>query len=188
MNVTDRTSTMFTALIDYNCSLTDPPKILPHNSTSNSCSAIISSSDTRNRTVDVTCNDIDNYAGRNWIFDLIGNSSSQIVQDETFTITFEPLALNESSFNITPSEDFTARVDVPDCEKIADLQYLVFRCNSSDMSNSKLPPNCTFTCSYSIPGSINEASLVRLPIPIADQTIDNGTFPENSTTKTYIIG
>jgi hypothetical protein len=188
MNVTDRTSTMFTALIDYNCSLIDLPKIFSYDSTSDNCSVDISSSDTSNRTVNVTCNDIVNYAGRNWVFELIGNSNSQIVQNETFTITFEPLALNETSFNITPSEDFTARAVVPDCEKIADLQYLVFRCNSSDMSNSKLPPNCTFTCSYSIPGSINEASLVRLPIPIADQTIDNGTFPENSINKTYIIG
>ncbi len=188
INVTNRTSEMFTALINYNCSLIDLPEILTYNGTSDHCSVTISASDTENRTIDVTCNDIVNYAGRNWVFDLIGNSSSQIVQNETFIITLEPLPLNEDSFNITVNEDFTATVVVPGCEKIADLKYLIFLCNSSDMLNRTFSSNCTITCPDLTPGSINDAWLIRLPIPIADQAIENGTFPENSTNKKYIIG
>jgi hypothetical protein len=56
------------------------------------------------------------------------------------------------------------------------------------MLNRTFSSNCTITCPDLTPGSINDAWLIRLPIPIADQAIENGTFPENSTNKKYIIG
>jgi len=179
---------MFTALITYNCSLINLPYLLVYNKTVDNCSRTESSVGIENNTVNVTCDNIINYAGRNLAFSLIRNESSQIIKNETFTITLEPLSINTMSINRT-IENLTATFVVPNCEKIADLKYLVFRCNSSDMSNSTLSSTCTFTCSNLEPGSFYNASLVRLPIPIMDKTDGNDTnFPEQSLKESFDIG
>ena len=189
MNVTSRTSEMFTALIRYNCTLDNAPYVVPHdNNTSDNCSVTMPPSNTEKFDVIVTCSDILNYAGRDWHFGLIGNSTSQTVLNASFTITFEPLPLNETDIKITPHENFTATIVIPDCEKIADLKYLQLLCDTSKPMNSSISSNCMVTCSNLIPGSDNVASLIRLPIPIADQESEHRTFPGDSKNETYRIG
>jgi hypothetical protein len=188
INVTKRTSTMFTALITYNCSLINRSYLLVYNETLDNCSVTESSVGTENDTVNVTCDNIKNSAGRNLGFGLIRNQSSQIIKNETFTITLEPLSINTTSINIT-IENLTATIFVPNCGEIADPNYLVFRCNSSDTSNSTLFLNCTLTCSDLEPGSVYNVSLVRLSIPKTDKTDGNDTnFPEESRNESLYIG
>lgn len=182
---------MFTALITYNCSNIDASKLLIYNETSNSCSLSDSLTSPGNSTVNVTCNNIENNAGRNWTFVLGGKENSQIIINESFTITLKPLPLNTSTkIIIQVHEDLTsASISVLNCTNIAEPEYLVIRCNSSDTSNSTLSSNCTFTCSNLLPGSIYNASLVRLPIPIADKRDGNETtFPEDTLDQPYTIG
>jgi hypothetical protein len=180
---------MFTALITYNCSLINLPELSSYNDTLNNCSVTGSSTVAENDTVNVTCDNIENSAGRNLVFILSGNHSSQIINNETFTITLNPLPLNDISINITENKNFTATVVVPDCEKIVDPKYLVFRCNVSDASDKTFSPECTLICSDLEPGSIYYASLVRLRVPIADKNDGNDTtFPEDYRNKTYRTG
>jgi hypothetical protein len=79
-----------------------------------------------------------------------------------------------------------ASISIPDCMEISDPKYLVVRCNISDLSNNTLSNNCTYTCSNLEPGSIYTASLIRLPIPIADE--NDHAFDEESINETYRIG
>ena len=178
---------MFTALITYNCSLINPPELLGYNETSPNCSVTMLENDSKNDTINVTCDKIEDFAGRNWVFSLSRNFSSQIIENETFAVTLEPIPLSEISINESKIENFTAIFSIPNCTKIADSRYLVFRCNSSDESNNTLS-NCTFTCSDLVPGSAATASLVRLAIPIEDKTIDNETFVEERKYKSYRTG
>lgn len=179
---------MFIALITYNCSLTTEPKLQSYNQTRPNCSVTISSNRSTETTVHVICYGIENFAGRNWAFRLIENSSDEIIQNETFIVTLAPLSLSGISINGSVDEDFTGNFSVPDCEKIADLQYLVFRCNSTDESNRTLS-DCTFQCFRLEPGSDTNVSLVRLPIPKFGKDDSSRTFPEEiSNETTFRIG
>ena len=179
---------MFTALITYNCSIMTPLEVLKYNGTSGNCSVTIISNGSKHTTVNVTCDMIENFAGRNWVFSLIGNSSHKIIQNETFVVTLAPLPLSGIIINGSVDKDFIGNFSVPDCEKIADLNYLVFRCNSTDESNVTLSNDCTFQCFDMEPGSDTNVSVVRLPIPKFGKDDGNKTFPEEISNETFRIG
>jgi hypothetical protein len=196
INVTDRTSTMFTGLVTYNCSSINSSELFVFVNESPADNCIVTkdfSNAMSNSTVYVTCQDIPDNAGRDWTFDLRRTLfRSQVILNQTFTITLEPLSLPLSTnITITVDENMTsALVSIHDCEKISDPQYLVFRCNSSIPSNTNLSSDCELTCFNLEPGSTYTTSLVRLPIRIADKKEDesDNTFPEETLNHTYTTG
>jgi hypothetical protein len=193
INVTDRTSTMFTGLVTYNCSSINSSElfVFVNESPVDDCTVTEDFSYAMSdSTVNVTCQNIFDNAGRDWTFNLGRRFlRSQIIFNQTFTITLAPLSLNSSTnIDITVDENMTsALVFIPNCREISDPQYLVFRCNSSDLSNTDIPSNCTLRCFNLEPGSTYTTSLVRLPIRIADKKEDesNNTFPEEMLNQTY---
>ena len=186
VNVTHRTSSMFTVLIHYNCSINGPVELLIFNGSASNCSKPVLVNGTENKTVDVTCPMIENFAGRTLVFSLSENSSQPVIQNETFAITLEPLSPNKTNITYSVDESLVAKFSVSNCEKIADVRYLAFRCNSSDKSNSTLSSDCTFQCVDLEPGSFPVASLVRLPIP---KDGNNKTlFPEEIFDMPYQTG
>jgi hypothetical protein len=194
ITVTDRNSTMFTGFITYDCSFINWVNVtVLYNSTLANCfaSVHVSNITQKNDTTTVTCNNIQNNAGRNWTFNVLHTSILPgTFINETFTITLEPLPLNNESVKRTINEDLTsASFWVPDCEKIADPTYLVFRCNSSNESNDTfLENNCTSMCPVQ-PGGSYHSVLVQLPIKIADKINDtNNTFPQETLDEIYEIG
>ncbi|CAF0862342.1 unnamed protein product [Adineta steineri] len=190
IDVIDRNASMFIAIITYNCSLISSSDlfIFINETEIDNCNITEQFS---NNTINIICNNIENNAGRNWTF-TIGSkdSQNQIFLNETFTITLEPLSLQLfANISITVDANLTsAFIHIPNCHDITDLQYLIFRCNSSDISNNTLSKDCTYTCLNLIPGSNYTASFVRLPIPIADkgENNDNNTFEEETLTEIYI--
>ena len=185
---------MFEALIAYNCTLNEPSdlSIIVNDMEVDHC---LIANEFSNDTITVLCEKIQNNAGRNWTF-TVGSKhvSSQLILNETFTITLAPLSLQAATnISITVDPDLTsARVYIPNCHAISSSEYLLVRCgNSSDLfNNHTLSDSCEFTCSDLIPGSIYEASLIRLEIPIADKEDDDheNTFAEETLTEIYRIG
>jgi len=190
INVINRTSSSFIALITYNCSSINSSELFVFSNETELDNCMLAEG-FLNNTINVTCNNIPNNAGRNWTFTLAAKSfQSQIILNETFIITLKPLSLHTSTnINITVEDNLTsAFVYIPNCLDITYPEYLVFRCNSSDLSNNTLSDNCTYTCLDLNPGSIYEASLVQLPIPIADKGEhgSNNTFEQVNLTAVYI--
>ena len=181
INVTVRTPSSFTALVTYNCSSINPSDLSVLFGTTNAVGCYIVRYISDSRKVSVTCNNIWNNAGRNWTFSLISHS----VLNQTFTITLAPLSLNMYT-NIVHDNLTSASIFIPNCDKICDPKYLVFRCNNSDLSNTPLSNDCTFTCFDLKPGSIYQTSLVRSALPIADK--NNSIFEEEILNNTYRIG
>ncbi|CAF4438373.1 unnamed protein product [Rotaria sp. Silwood2] len=175
INVTSRTSYSFAAFITYNCSLTNPYDLSVFFNETQATYCYINGYYSSTRIISVTCNNIQNNAGRDWTFSVIQlYVYNQIILNATFTITLEPLPLYiYTSIRITFDEDQrTASILIPNCLDISDIKYLVFRCHEYDLSNNTLSNNCTYTCYNLEPGAIYNASLVRLPIRIADKTDD----------------
>ncbi|CAF4168927.1 unnamed protein product [Rotaria sp. Silwood2] len=173
-----RTSSMFTALIIYNCSSINSSElfVFVNGLDANNCIVTEDISDNMNyTTVNVTCDNIMNNAGRDWTFNMGQKfSDSQTIFNEIFIVTLVPLSLNGStSIDVTISEDLTsALIFIPNCTDICDVAYLMVHCNDSDLSNQTLLNSCTHTCSNIQPGSIYNFSLVRLPIRIVDKIED----------------
>jgi hypothetical protein len=193
INVTHRTSTMFTALVTYNCSSINSSElfIFPDDNQIIDCNITQDfPEDMTNSAVTVTCNNIEKNAGRDWTF-ILGPTlfDSQIILNQTFSVTLEPLSLSTSTnISTTIHDDLSsASFLIDNCTEIVDPKYLVFRCNTSDLSNKSLSSNCTYTCYYLEPGSIYNASLVRLPVPIVDKANDT-TFEEEIIYQNYEIG
>jgi hypothetical protein len=187
IKVIDRTSSSFTALISYNCSLINPSELVIFVNETLAQNCYTNEDIFNNHIINMTCDSIENNAGRNWSF-TIGrrDSRDQIILNATFTITLTPLSLTTST-NITVDIDNDvklAEIFISNCLDISDLEFLIFRCNSSDLSNNTLSDNCTYTCSNLESGSIYHASLIRLPIPIADE--NGNTFEEESLHRNYI--
>ena len=182
-----RTSSMFEALITYNCSSIDSSQLFiwSNGTEVDGCHVTNRSNET---TVFLSCTNISNHAGRNWSFSIISTTPS--ILNETFVITFTPLSLlNSTNISITIDSSLTsALISIANCEEIADLQYLRFQCdkNNSTSSLNPLPIDCEITCSDLVPGSIYEGSLIRLSIPIADRSDD--MFEDEYLNQTYIVG
>ncbi len=184
IKVIDRTSSSFTAVISYNCSSINSSElvIFVNETFAHNCYINEDIFTINNNTFNITCDTIENNAGRNWTF-TIGQKN---ILNETFTITLTPLSLDTST-NITVDidDDITsADIFIPNCLDITDPEFLIFRCHSSDLLNNTLSDNCTYTCSNLEPGSIYHASLIRLPIPIVDE--NNNTFEEEILHQIYI--
>jgi hypothetical protein len=189
VNVTNRTSSSFTAFITYNCSLIYPYYLAVDLNKIGSAHCTPPTLLSNFRTFLIECYNIQNNAGRSWTFTVTEYFSSYPDNlYENVTITLTPLSLDTSTnIIINIDDDFTsADVSIPNCLDITDSKYLIFRCNSSDLSNNTLSDDCTYTCSNLERGSIYHASLIRLPIPIVDE--NNNTFEEESIQKTYRIG
>jgi hypothetical protein len=187
VNITDRTSFSFTAFITYNCSSTDRYYLtVIFNETESACYSYPMYF-SNFKTFIIECHYIPNNAGRNWTFSIVDNTFSYpVILNETVTVTLIPLSLTTST-NITIDIDdhFTsADIFIPNCLDITDPKYLIFRCNSSDLSNNTLSDNCTYICSNLELGSIYHASLIRLPIPIVDE--NNNTFELESIHTIYM--
>ncbi|CAF0733136.1 unnamed protein product [Adineta steineri] len=181
ITVQDRGSDMFTALITYNCFFTDLYSFtILYNETFADCSILNDVSNiTGNIAINVTCNNILDNAGRDWTFSINRTPfSSADTINENFTVTLSPL--NYTDFNYTTTYDnnqISTAISKPNCTQIADLKYLVVRCNDSDKTNNTLSQNCTQVCWGLEYGSKYNVSLVRLPIPIAGT---NDTIPQYS--------
>jgi len=174
---------MFTALISCNCSSINSSElfIFINETLANNC---FINENLNNNTINVTCVSIENNAGRNWTFTLVRMN----FQNETFTITLEPLSLNLST-NITieiNDNQTSALIFIPNCLNISDPSYLIFRCNNSDLLNNTLSDNCTYICYDLQPGSSYNSSLVRLSIPIVDK--NDEMFQEETLHEIYVIG
>lgn len=179
---------MFTALITYNCSLISLPELKELNNTHN-CSKPEVFPGIDNRTINVTCDNIKHFAGRNFAFSLSGNESIQYIPSETFIITLHPLSLNTTTIIEKETQNLTTTFEVPNCTEIVDPKYLIFRCDNSDTLNRTLPSNCTVKCSDRVAGSDYNALLVRLAVPIADKTEGNDTtFREQIESEPYKTG
>ena len=187
INVTSRYSSMFTALITYNCSSINSYELKIFNSTEANCSINLNSSDKyETRTVEVTCREILNQAGRNWTFTIGPEEGIENIKNKTFTITLAPLPSELwGNIIINPDPNPTLMLfEVPNCDKIADPEYLNLQCDVSNES-SKFPlHNCTHTCDNLTPGSNYQALLIRLPIVTVnnDDTYDEDHLAINYTT------
>lgn len=182
IDVIDRTSTMFTGLINSNCSSLNFSELFIYINENLATNCYINE-DTSNSTINITCHSIENHAGRNLTFTL----SQRNIFNQTFTITLTPLPLSISTnISIEISDDLTsALIFILNCTDISDPEYLIVRCNGSDLSNNTLSDHCTYTCFDLEPGSIYNASLIRLAMPIIDK---NGEiFEEDSLEEIYVI-
>ncbi|CAF0988795.1 unnamed protein product [Rotaria sordida] len=185
--VKNRTSSMFTALITYNnCSSINSSELFVFVSESVVENCFVTEDIPHNMDdtiINVTCENIMNKAGRDWTFN-IGSKffHNQIIFNEIFIVTLEPLSLNTSTYiDVMIDKNLTsALIFIPNCADISDIEYLIFRCSDS---NGTLSENCTYTCSNIQFGSIYNLSLVRLPIPIADE--DKNFFPEENLYKEF---
>jgi hypothetical protein len=189
INVTSRTPSSFTALVTYNCSSINSDDLLVFYNGPQEIYCSINKPFAIDETVEVTCHNIWNNAGRNWTFSLgPQHVYDKIILNQTFTITLTPLSLH--TIIIVYDNLTSASIVMSNCLEISDLQYLVFRCNDSDLSNRTLSNSCTYTCSDLEPGSIYNTSLVRLAIPIADKMQDKHDpfFEEETLNKVYRIG
>lgn len=185
--VINRTSSMFTALIDYNCSFSNASELVVHNSTPAICSIseTVRNQSSQGSTVNVTCMNIQNGSGRNWRFGISSRQSFESIDNESFIITLQPLRLNYST-NITIVVDTNLRsvsISIWKCNEIAEPNYLVVQCGNQ--SNRPILINCTQKCNELLPGSRGEVVLLRLPIEAID---NNEIFPNESIKKSYIIG
>ncbi|CAF1340206.1 unnamed protein product, partial [Adineta ricciae] len=185
IDVITRTSSMFEALITYNCSSINSSQLFVWSNGTEVDGCHVT--DHSNETVFLSCTNISNHAGRNWSFSIVSTTPS--VLNETFVITLTPLFLqNSTNISITIDSSLTsALISIPNCEEIADLQYLRFQCdkNNSTSSLNPLSADCEITCSNLIPGSIYEGSLIRLSMPIADRSGE--VFEEDYLNQTYIV-
>lgn len=186
--VENRTSSMFIARLNYNCTLAQLSelRVFIDEVEHDDCMINVSTSDGLcNSEVTVTCDNIENKAGKNLAFSITSTNNLSInLINETFIITLAPLFLNGyQSINITTAEDPTsALIFIPNCTEICNLEDLYFRCGNFDESNQILSDNCTYTCSDLIPGSIYNFSLYRKPILIVDKenNEDDKYFPEET--------
>ncbi|CAM2716895.1 unnamed protein product [Rotaria socialis] len=180
INVTSRTSHSFEAIIIYNCSLLNQDPLYVFFNETAAVNCYTNSDYSKPREIIVTCYNIENHVGGDWMFSLIQQESmyNRTIRNETFTITLAPSSLYDFTWiDITVDADqTTASIFVYDCRKISQRKDLIFRCNEFDQSNNTLSDDCTYTCFNLEPGSIYNASLVRLPIQIADKT---DTYSDN---------
>ncbi|CAF0856706.1 unnamed protein product [Adineta steineri] len=91
--------------------------------------------------LEITCNLITGYAGKDWKF-VLGSKSgvNPTIGNETFIITLDPLLLTKlPSFDITLDEEITsASIFIPDCSHISETKYLNFQCSSDDDEKNQL--------------------------------------------------
>ncbi|CAF1109686.1 unnamed protein product [Rotaria sordida] len=184
INVTYRTSSMFTGHVTYNCSTMNISDLIIYTNTPANCSVLECSS---NNEINIKCHSIENKAGRDFEFILGMHENNQSIINKTFIVTLKPLLLNTSAnINITVHENLTsASILVSNCEEIAEPDKLTFKCDSSNQSSESSLINCTHTCVDLQPGCVYEASLILSPIKISDK--ENDTFPNDTKTETYRI-
>ncbi|CAF3624077.1 unnamed protein product [Rotaria sordida] len=184
INVTYRTSSMFTGHVTYNCSTMNISDLIIYTNTPANCSVLECSS---NNEINIKCHSIENKAGRDFEFILGMHENNQSIINKTFIVTLKPLLLNTSAnINITVHENLTsASILVSNCEEIAEPDKLTFKCDSSNQSSESSLINCTHTCVDLQPGCVYEASLILSPIKISDK--ENDTFPNDTKTEIYRI-
>ncbi|CAF0816273.1 unnamed protein product [Adineta steineri] len=141
--------------------------------------------------LEITCNLITGYAGKDWKF-VLGSKSgvNPTIGNETFIITLDPLLLTKlPSFDITLDEEITsASIFIPDCSHISETKYLNFQCSSDDDVKKLVTDACQVTCPVKSDSTYN-ISLIRLPIPIYNgKEIVNATFSEERRRETIRIG
>ncbi|CAF1568769.1 unnamed protein product [Rotaria magnacalcarata] len=191
INVTSRTSYSFAAILIYNCSLLNQDPLYVFFNETAAVNCYTNQDYSKPRELIVTCDNIENHAGRDWMFSLIQQESThnQTIRNETFTITLAPSSLHDSTWTdiVVDANQTRAAIFVYDCLKISQRKHLIFRCNEFDQSNNTLSDNCTYTCFNLEPGSTYVASLVRLPIQIADKTdsYHDNIFPEEIREQVY---
>ncbi|CAF4900034.1 unnamed protein product [Rotaria sp. Silwood1] len=140
----------------------------------------------------LTCNNIINHAGRNWIF-IFGShyQYNQTITNQTFIVTLDPLSLKMlPSFNIALNEDQTlASILVPNCDQVTQtISNIIYQCQSDDKKNRSISNNCTFTCPVKS-GLVYNISITRLHISKHDGTnYTNGIFPMDRRVETVHLG
>lgn len=189
INIINRTSTMFTGYISYNCSSINSSELFVFVNETLIETCYINNDLFEYNLINITCNQIENYAGRNWIFTIKQiNNYSQIIFNQTFIITLKPISLQFlTNISIEFNNNLTlASIFIPNCWQISNLEYLIIHCNNFDILNESISDNCLFICSNIQPGSIYQSLLIRLPIPIIDQI--NKTFDEEILFINYQTG
>jgi len=175
---------MFTCKISYDCLIINSDKlaVFQKDNIATQCKLNLTYVPVIEKTnVIITCDNIENNAGRNWEF-LFGsiNDQTSIVINETFIVTLEPFPLKDlPKFNETINENITlASFFIPDCHQVAETKYLSYQCGREVKNRSSLFENCTFTCPVG-PGRNEYAAIIRSPIPRYDGAQNvTGLFPE----------
>jgi hypothetical protein len=175
---------MFTCKISYDCLIINPDKlaVFKKDNIARQCKLNLTYVPVIEKTnVIITCDNIENNAGRNWgfVFGSI-NDQKSIVINETFIVTLEPFPLKDlPRLNETVNENITlASFFIRDCHQLAETKYLNYQCGREVKNRSSLLENCTFTCPV-LPGRAEYAAIIRSPIPRYDGTQNvTGTFPE----------
>ncbi|CAF1204664.1 unnamed protein product [Adineta steineri] len=193
--VFNRTSNSFKCQISYDCELKNHANtlaIFKDAKIVTQCTIRKQSPTSKEKTkLEIACNPITGYAGKDWKF-VLGSKSgvNQTIGNETFTVTLDPLLLTKlPSFDITLGEEITsASIVIPDCSDISETKYLNFQCSSDDDVKKPVTDTCQVTCPVKSDSTYN-ISLIRLPIPIYNRKeIVNGTFPEERRLETIRIG
>ncbi|CAF1054196.1 unnamed protein product [Adineta steineri] len=196
INIISRTPNTFKCQISYDCNITNHANtlaIFKDDKIVSQCTLRkVAATGGREKTkLEITCNLIMGYAGKNWKF-VLGNKSgvNPTIGNETFTVTLDPLLLTKlPSFDITLNEEITsASIVIPDCSHISEIKNLNFQCSSDDDVKKPVTDTCQVTCPVK-PDSTYNISLIRIPIPIYNgKEIANGTFPEERRFETIRIG
>ena len=184
IDVSNRTSSSFTALISWNDSSVNVSelRILPENCSLHASTPTEQMGSNTSTSMRVECNTIEESAGRNWSFSVIREQNGSIVSISNFTVTLPPLPLDSTTkIVVTIDENLTsASIHVPQCWRIANERFLAFRCNTSDATaQQSLGGNCSWICSNLNAGLNSTGQFVRLSIPIIDKVDrQEGDFPE----------
>ena len=165
IDVTIRQPTMFSGLIQVNCSsgnLSDLFVSLDQGGKTN-CSIVETTKETL---FNITCLQIEGLAGRDLQVDLLLGDQGFVVG--TFRLTLAPLPLNESTaLEIEYEEEpGVINVRVKNCQRISPEKYLRVQCSTSNQTSGK---NCSFPCPQLSPGSNASLILLRLSIPLVDR-------------------
>ncbi|CAF1288660.1 unnamed protein product [Adineta steineri] len=153
MKMMNRTSSVFTFNISYNCLITNSAKlaVFKDDNIATQCKIDLTYLPTIEKTnVIVTCANISNHAGQKWAFSFGSmNDHKTNVANETFIVSLEPLPLKSlPKVQTTVDENITlATIVVEGCNQVAEMTHLYFRCGFGEIERQCLPENCTFICS-----------------------------------------
>jgi hypothetical protein len=181
-----RTWNMFVCKISYECLIINSAKlaVFKDDNITTQCKVNLTYFPVIEKTnVIITCDNIENNAGRNWqfVFGSINDQKSNVM-NETFIVTLEPFLLkNLPNHNLTINDNITsASIFFPNCDQVAEIKYLNYRCGRDIKNKNSLFQNCTFTCPVA-PGRTQDAAIIRSQIDRYDGTQNvSGTFPEET--------
>lgn len=190
LNVTERSSSSFSASIYHNCGAYSPDNFTIQANRSIDYNCTFTNNGLFNATtyeIKVNCH-VSNQAGRPWNFTFQLWSGGSSLKNESFEVTLKPLPLKiEPIIDSATINSVSAKAT--DCEQIADLSTLSYTCNAVNLlANKTLSRNCTMTCDGLQPGSDVTITLTRSSISSVDlPTVVFDAEQQNTTAKTCLF-